>query len=214
MKAQRGTSTFFDSYAGAFSAIYGTSNTLPNRVINRFLRKSMRIRFEKTIEGCDPIEGKSVIDIGCGPGHYGVALAQRGAAHVFGIDFAPGMIDLANENARAAGVESVCEFAVEDFLNLSEEERFDYAILMGFMDYVEDPREILRKALAMIRNKVFASFPLEGGFLAWQRKIRYRNRCDLYLYRLNEIEGLVTGMGHSRVIVEKISRDAFLTVNK
>src|SRR6201997_4378788 len=93
------TSEFFHAYAHDFNAIYGNSNTFVNRLINRHFRASMRLRYEKTIEGCSPIAGKTVLDIGCGPGHYSVALAKKGAERVFGIDFADEMIAIAKQNA-------------------------------------------------------------------------------------------------------------------
>ena len=72
------TAEFFHDYAQDFDAIYGTKHTWIRKLVNKYLRASMRLRFEKTLAGCNPIEGKSVIDIGCGPGHYTVALGQRG----------------------------------------------------------------------------------------------------------------------------------------
>ena len=48
------TSEFFHLYAHDFNAIYGNSNTFVNRWINRYLRASMRMRYEKTIAGCSP----------------------------------------------------------------------------------------------------------------------------------------------------------------
>jgi ubiquinone/menaquinone biosynthesis C-methylase UbiE len=212
MSEQERVSGFFDSYAGEFAAIYGTSSTPWNRLINRWFRKSMRLRFEKTIEGCAPVEGRSVLDVGCGPGHYGIALARRGAARVYGIDFAPGMIEIARKNARTAEVEDRCEFAVRDFLEMPTEETFDYAIVMGFMDYVGNPRDVIDKVLGMTGRAAFFSFPLEGGFLAWQRKLRYRRRCDLYLYPVDDLKDLFSGVGQGRVHIEKISRDAFVRV--
>src|ERR1700759_2847949 len=109
------TANFFDTSAKDFSAIYGNENTPVNAVVNRFLRKSMMLRYERTLAGCSPIEGKTVIDIGCGPGHYSVALAARGAARVLGVDFAPGMIDIAKKRAEAAKVTGNCTFKLGDF---------------------------------------------------------------------------------------------------
>jgi 2-polyprenyl-3-methyl-5-hydroxy-6-metoxy-1,4-benzoquinol methylase len=75
-------SDFFDRYACDFNAIYNRDATLLNRLISTLFRRSMKLRYTKTVEGCFPVEGKSVIDIGCGPGHYGITLAKMGAKYV------------------------------------------------------------------------------------------------------------------------------------
>jgi 2-polyprenyl-3-methyl-5-hydroxy-6-metoxy-1,4-benzoquinol methylase len=209
--AVKRTADFFDSYAHDFSAIYGTSNSLKDRIINGLFRKSMMIRYRKTLEGCEPVEGKRVLDIGCGPGHYGIALAKKGVKHVLGLDFAPAMIDLARENARAAGVEEICEFVCDDFISRSFDQKFDYSVLMGFMDYIADPASVIRKAVSITSSRVFFSFPADGGFLAWQRKLRYRRRCDLYLYSEAGLHRLFQDAGASEVRIERIERDFFVT---
>jgi ubiquinone/menaquinone biosynthesis C-methylase UbiE len=206
------TSQFFDSYAHDFAAIYGNRNTLLNRFVNRNFRTSMRLRYEKSIEGCSPIEGKTVLDIGCGPGHYSVALAKKGAARVFGIDFADGMIAIAKENARSAGVNGTCSFAQQDFLSDPLSEKFNYSIAMGFMDYMADPQKTIEKVLAVTKDKAFFSFPADGGVLAWQRKLRYKSRCPLYLYSLPQLQQLFSGGTSKRVNIERIARDYFVTV--
>jgi ubiquinone/menaquinone biosynthesis C-methylase UbiE len=206
------TAKFFDSYAKDFNAIYGNENTLVNAVVNRLFRKSMVVRYERTLAGCRPIEGKSVIDIGCGPGHYAVALASAGAGRVLGVDFAPGMIDIARQRALRAGVTERCTFELGDFLKVSGDEKFDYAIVMGFMDYIEKPGELIEKVMRVCRGKAFFSFPADGGPLAWQRRLRYRNRCPLYLYTEPQIRQLVSGVGARSTSVEMISRDFFVTL--
>ena len=206
------TASFFDAYAKDFNAIYGNENTLVNGVVNKLFRKSMMLRYEKTLAGCQPIQGKTVIDIGCGPGHYGVALAAQGAARVLGVDFAPGMIDIAKKRAERAGVTDRCTFTLGDFLEVSGDEKFDYAIVMGFMDYIEDAGALMRKVLNVCRGKAFFSFPADGGPLAWQRRLRYRSRCALYMYTEPQIRSLVSALGVKASSVEPISRDFFVTL--
>src|SRR5439155_7244856 len=99
MTEARRTSEFFDRYAGDFNAIYGNRNTIVNRVVNSVFRRSMRERFTMAIEYCQPIVNRSVLDVGCGPGHYGIELARRGAAEVLGIDFADSMLEIARDAA-------------------------------------------------------------------------------------------------------------------
>ena len=91
---------FFDSYAHDFNAIYGNSNSVANAIINRLFRQAMKLRYQKTLEACAPIAGRSVLDIGCGPGHYSVALAKLGAAEVLGIEAIPSQSTLSRFFAR------------------------------------------------------------------------------------------------------------------
>lgn len=206
------TRAFFHRYAGEFNAIYGNSNTPWNALVNRLFRRSMMLRFEYTLKGCDPIAGRSVLDIGCGPGHYSVELARRGAGRVVGIDFADNMIAIAREQAAAAGVQDRCTFEVADVIKYTAAEPFDYVIVMGFMDYVADPAALLRQVAAMTRVRAFFSFPAAGGPLAWQRQLRYRNRCPLYLYRHDQLKQLLSAVPGVDTRIEQISRDYFVTM--
>lgn len=205
------TSRFFDRYATGFDAIYGNQNNLFNRFVNRWFRQSMQTRFRLTIEGCEPVAGCSVLDVGCGPGHYAIELARRGAAYVAGIDFADGMLALARARSRNEGVGDTCRFESADFLNWNSNEKFDYVILMGFMDYVREPVEVIMKALSLTRRKAFFSFPLSTGVLAWQRRLRYRSRCELHMYTPEQITSLFGRMTKTRFQIERISRDLFVT---
>jgi SAM-dependent methyltransferase len=205
------TSHFFDDYAADFDSIYGNDNRALERIANRWFRQAMLVRYEKALAGCRPVEGRTVIDIGCGPGHYSVALARAGAAKVLGLDFAPGMLKIAHERAALCGVSERCTFALGDFLTHPMSEQFDYAIVMGFMDYVRDPLAVICRVLQIVRKRAFFSFPKAGGLLAWQRKLRYRNRCDLFLYREDEIQSLLSPTGAS-FLIESIGRDFFVTL--
>jgi SAM-dependent methyltransferase len=209
MSAQ--TSQFFDGYAADFDAIYGSDKGPVQRIANRLFRRAMLVRYEKTLAGCQPAAGCTVIDIGCGPGHYSIALARAGAEKVLGLDFAAGMLKIARERAEAQGLAQRCSFVLGDFLTYPIPERFDYAIVMGFMDYVSDPRPVIDRVLSIIRRRAFFSFPKAGGPLAWQRQWRYRNRCDLFLYRRDEIESLLLRTG-AAFSIEPIGRDFFVTL--
>jgi len=206
------TQGFFHQYANDFDAIYSNRGGLVDGMINRLFRKSMKLRFLKSVEGCQPIEGKSVLDIGCGPGHYSITLAQRGAARVVGLDFADGMLELAAKHAQEAGVANRCSFQVGDFLTYEPSQPFDYVIVMGFMDYMADPRKIIGKVLSLTASRAFFSIPAAGGLLGWQRKMRYRNRCDLFLYTEPQLRELFSSFPGTRTSIEPIARDYFVTM--
>jgi len=210
---EQSVAQFFDSYSADFNALYGSRKTALNSLIDRTFRKSMRLRFERSVEGCMPVEGRSVLDVGCGPGHYSVHLASQGASSCFGLDFAESMVHLAQENAVGNRVSERCEFVCGDFSKYAFDRQFDYAIVMGFMDYIENPEPIIDKVLSLARRKAFFSFPSAGGFLAWQRKMRYKKRCSLFLYREANLEALFSRKKGMRFEIEKISRDFFVTVH-
>lgn len=208
------TQTFFHQYANDFDAIYGNQKGLVDSVINRLFRKSMKLRYEKTIEGCNPIQGRSVLDIGCGPGHYSITLAQRGASRVVGIDFAEGMLELAAEHAGKVGVGDQCKFMVADFYKYPQDEIFDYVIVMGFMDYMPDPEKVVEKVLSLTRDRAFFSFPVAGGLLGWQRELRYKKRCDLFLYSEERLREIFAKFPQAKATIEPISRDFFVTLSR
>ena len=208
------TQTFFHQYANDFDAIYGNQNGVIDSVINKLFRKSMRLRYEKSILGCEPVQGKSVLDVGCGPGHYSITLAQRGASRVVGIDFADGMLKLASEHARKVAVADRCRFMVADFDTYQPQEIFDYVIVMGFMDYMPDPAKVVAKVLSLTRERAFFSFPVAGGLLAWQRQMRYKKRCDLFLYSKEHLQQLFAKFPEVEARIEPISRDFFVTLQR
>jgi 2-polyprenyl-3-methyl-5-hydroxy-6-metoxy-1,4-benzoquinol methylase len=204
--------SFWDRYASDFDAIYGTKNSWFNSVINKLFRKAMRVRFEKTLD-IIPDENVSVIDIGCGPGHYCFSLAKTGEREILGIDFSEPMIALATEHAKELGLDSTLRFEVVNVFSYEPERKFDYSIMMGFVEYFEHPEEVIRKAVGITNKKVLISFPAEGGILAFQRKLRYRNRCYLRLYHRSDIEQLMKQLKIGSFTIEKIGRDYFVTVS-
>jgi len=212
-KQKKSVSEFFDSYAHGFDAIYGTENTLLNNLINSWFRKSMKIRYLKTIEYCEPIEGKTVADIGCGPGHYSISLARLGAKRVTGFDFAKSMLEIAEDNARKCNVEEKCKWVLGDFLEMQNDKVYNYSIVMGVMEYIKDPEKLIRKVDSITTDKAFFSFPCATGLLAWQRKMRYRQRCELYMYTKNQIMDLFFSISEKRIDIERISRDYFVTLH-
>jgi 2-polyprenyl-3-methyl-5-hydroxy-6-metoxy-1,4-benzoquinol methylase len=207
---QSKVSEFFDSYAHDFDAIYGNKNGWFDSIINKLFRRTMEVRYRKTLEGCAPIAGRSVLDIGCGPGHYSVALARQGASEVLGIDFAEGMLQVARARAAKEGV-TTCRFEKRDFVNFNFERKFDYTIVMGFMDYVSKPGEVVNKTLSLTRVRAFFSFPLDNGILAWQRKLRYKSRCELYMYTEDQVRQLFANYDEARISMQSLGRDLFVT---
>ncbi|MFH0979556.1 MAG: class I SAM-dependent methyltransferase [Candidatus Roizmanbacteria bacterium] len=205
------TAEFFSHYAQGFNNHYNEPN-----LIDKLFRKSMYMRFEKALKVCQPIEGKKILDVGCGTGIYDFELAKRGANFILGVDFADGMIKFAQEKSRQLGLEDKCNFVRADFFSppLPNEQIFDYAIATGVMDYIENQKEFIDNVLKVTKTTAFFSFPKDGGLLALQRKIRYKLKCPLFLYTNNQVNNLFKDIKGTSVIIEDIGREILVTVNK
>ena len=76
--------------------------------------------------------------------------------------------------------------------------QFDYVILNGFFEYVEEP-EIVFKKLKKDCKIFVCSFPKLYNWLTPQRKIRYVLRnCPLYFYTKGKIEKKLKNAGIRR----------------
>lgn len=207
----------FDGYAVEFDSIYGgKSRSFFKKWMDRRFRKSMLLRFQKSIEGCAPYEGKRVLDVGTGPGHYAVVLAQKGVAKVTGVDFSLSMIEIAKQYAKQYGVEEQCEFMVQDIMAYHCGQPFDHVIVMGVMDYVPEPVTFIRHLETLTAGTIMMSFPQDDGWMAFQRRLRYKwfGNCILNMYTKASLESLMEEVAPGRYFIEKIARDFFVTIRK
>jgi 2-polyprenyl-3-methyl-5-hydroxy-6-metoxy-1,4-benzoquinol methylase len=204
--------TFWDKYASSFDAIYTQKNSFIQNSINKVFRKSMRMRFEKTMQAI-PEEKTSIIDVGCGPGRYSASLALCEKRVIYAIDNSEQMILLARNHAKVLNVENRITFDVCNFIEYVPPQKFDYCIMMGFIEYFKNPELILQKSIELTKHKILVSFPKSGGLLAFQRKLRYKRRCFLRLYSYEDIKRLLTEVNIEHYTIERIKREFFLTIN-
>jgi len=114
-----------------------------------------------------------MLDVGCGPGRYGLELARRGAKRCVGVDVATEMIAIARTEAERFGVADRCAWVVSDWLSYDNREKFDAVVAMGYYDYLEDPLPHLRKMIAAAKGRVFASFPKRWTVRTGLRILRF-----------------------------------------
>ncbi|BAU83478.1 hypothetical protein SLA_2552 [Streptomyces laurentii] len=118
------------------------------------------IEVPSLLHALGPVEGASVLDIGCGSGAYARLLRQQGAARVLGVDLSPGMIDTARrlEEADPLGV----RYEVHDAADMPVLGAFDVAVAVAVLHYA-DSRETLARMLRRVRSNL-----ADGGrFLAY-----------------------------------------------
>ena len=183
--------TFFNGYAAEFSSIYledERPRSLFNKVMDRLFRKDIETRLVDSLNHMRKDSIKTVLDIGCGPGHLVVKLLEL-KKDVTAIDIAPNMLEITQLRVDSMKLESNFKTILADYSEHEFDETFDAISVMGFFDYVEDPVSVLKKLLNDASKEIYISIPGDKGFLAWQRKVRYKRRnCPLYLYSKESIE--------------------------
>lgn len=210
--------TYFDKVATTFDTFYDYQRNVFMRWIDRKFRSDIFERYRLTFEAIEPLNDKTILDVGCGSGPYVVEAARRGSKQVVGLDMAQGMLDLGRQRAAAAGVADKCEFLLGTFPEDSPQETFDYAIVMGVMDYIANPSVFLSALAHRVRLLAVLSFPSKHWFRTPLRKARYWfKQCPVYFYEPLQIEGLAKSAGFSNSKVEKIpgaGMDYFVTLFK
>jgi SAM-dependent methyltransferase len=205
---------FFDSQAGHFPEVDAASAGLLRRGANAVFRRSLHLRFDRVLEKCRPLDSRSVLDVGCGSGTYAIRLASLGARRVVGIDFAPKMIDLARRRAADNGVSDRCKFLTVDFRAYEPSESFDFVVAMGVMDYVADPAPFVTRVIQLTNKSAFLSFPKSGGILAWQRRLRYRRKCPLFMRSREDLRRLLDPSASARFEIESLARDWLVAIHR
>ena len=207
--------TFFHGYAADFDSIYGHTKkrSWVDSVLDQYFRESMRLRFDLSIEHAGAKHIDTILDVGCGGGVYCEALLQKGKT-VTGIDIAEGMLTLAHSKTARFNVTGKISYIHNGYLNEAFPKPFDAAILTGFFDYIQSPLPVLKKLEKDVTKEIYMSFPKKGGFLGWQRKVRYSMRtCPLYYYSEKDLHNLLNQMGWlKKATITSIERDFFVRV--
>jgi predicted TPR repeat methyltransferase len=207
--------TFFHGYAADFDSIYGHTKKrgLWDKFLDKYFRRSMRLRYDLVLKYSGNPEIKTILDIGCGGGVYCDALLNM-HKKVTGLDIADGMLKLATQKTKAFIDKGQASYIHSGYLEHQFTEKFDAGVLVGFFDYIKNPIDVFKKLEKDISKELYMSFPKAGGFLGWQRKVRYKMRnCPLYYYTKTDIVNLLTKMGwQNKAEIIDIDRDFFVKV--
>lgn len=208
---QAKVSRFFSKFAVTWDALYGGRRSLLWRLIDHTFRRDIYERYEITFDRLGRnVAGRSVLDVGCGSGIYCLEAARRGAARVVGIDAAENMIALARTRAAALGYAGVCEFARASFPPDEPvpvlQRPFDFAIVMGVMDYVPDAVTFLKALRPLVTGFAVLSFPGRHWLREPLRRYRYKllGRCAVYGYDEEAVRGACAPAGFPRVEIARL----------
>jgi 2-polyprenyl-3-methyl-5-hydroxy-6-metoxy-1,4-benzoquinol methylase len=166
--ARRYFASFSDDYHRAFE---GTGKSPLHHLINRlFRRRTFQLRSADVKDVLAKLApaGKHVLDVGCGSGELSVEAARMGA-RVTGIDVVDGMVAIARDMARTAGVADRTEFRVGDALS-ADLPPADVCLLVGVIEYYRDAEAVIARLCAAARQAVIV-VDTRGPF--WRRTLRY-----------------------------------------
>ena len=204
LQAQR---AFWNSEADAFQRIYTHRKSKFANTLDQIFRKDMYERFVFTIEHCEPIKGRTFLDVGCGNALYSLELARKGAAKVVGIDISEVMIGLCKQSSENENLTDVCTFIQTDLLDYKPESTFDVSFGIGLFDYISDPLPVLKRMREVSTDKAIMAFPRLWTWRAPIRKVRLaRKGCDVFFYSKAKIEKLLRDAGFSRQEIFKVGK--------
>lgn len=185
--------------------IYSEGGNPIARYWDQLTRENVRRRFQRTFERAGDLTGKSVLDLGCGPGRYLVEAAQRGARRVVGVDFAPEMIEIARGVVTSAAGASVVELQCSKLETLQLEGTFDLVIENGVFDYLDDAPRGLAQARRLTGGLCIATFPDRNAPRAFPRSLYWRARgIRIHLFDREGVDRLAREAGFKQFEIEKI----------
>jgi len=121
-----------------------------------------------------PLEGKRVLDVGCGLGTY-VKKMRDSSQEVYGVDVDPEKVAEASRTLPNIQLAPAEKLPFPDGF-------FDVALLHEVIEHVEDDRQAVREAHRVIRGRgrivIFAPnrlYPLETHGIFWRGKYRFGN---------------------------------------
>jgi 2-polyprenyl-6-hydroxyphenyl methylase / 3-demethylubiquinone-9 3-methyltransferase len=108
------------------------------------------------IDGLAPLQGKSVLDVGCGGGILADSMARRGAT-VLGIDLASKALKVAQLHALEAQTPDIsyreisAEGLAAERASLPAAQRYDVITCMEMLEHVPNPASVVRACAELVK---------------------------------------------------------------
>ena len=110
------------------------------------------------ISGLVPLEGKRVLDVGCGGGILADSMARRGA-EVLGIDLATKALKVAQLHALEAGTQGVSYREISaEALAVEQPGSFDMVTCMEMLEHVPDPSLVVSACAGLVKPGGYVFF--------------------------------------------------------
>lgn len=104
------------------------------------------------------IDGKSILDLGCGYGENDLYLKKIGAKYILGTDISNHMIDIANKENKIDGIDYEV-MAMEDISNINK--KFDIVISSLAFHYISNYDKLIKDIYNLLEDKGYLIFSQE-----------------------------------------------------
>lgn len=121
------------------------------------------------------MEGKSVLDLGCGSGEHALAFSRKGAK-VACLDISPKCLEVTSEKAGREGLRiEVIQGSISD-LRMFEGRQFDIVFSSSSMHYVENINDVFRQVMELLKSDgIFLLSVVHPFYTATYPLADYRN---------------------------------------
>ena len=144
---------YFESQAksGAWDSLYNPKNPGSYPFI---------IRFKKGIELLHSIDGKTVLDLGCGTGVLIPHIVENNGFYI-GVDSSQNMLDVIKKQYSSLVESNKIKLFSQDIRNFETPDKIDIVVGLGFIEYFDNPEIILKKLYEFLPQggQLILSFP-------------------------------------------------------
>jgi 2-polyprenyl-3-methyl-5-hydroxy-6-metoxy-1,4-benzoquinol methylase len=189
---------YFERLAPEYDRAFRLQGRGPvNAVVNRLFRGRTFVRRMRLLENLFArlhLDGKSVLDLGCGSGQVSLLAAAMGA-RVHGIDIAPAMLAPAREAAARSGLSDRARFTEGD-LSRDDLPEADVVLLVGVVEYYRNFGALVARAGRAARQALVIAHANRVLYrMALRHAMARLGGLNLYYHPMHAVAAAAHGSG-------------------